>query len=34
MSSDNIKDKQIATALYFIDNFALRVGNEKERRSS
>ena len=29
MSSDNIKDKQIATALYFIDNFALRVGNEK-----
>ena len=27
--SDNIKTKQLATALYFIDNFALRVGNEK-----
>lgn len=27
--SDNLKTKQIATALYFIDNFALRVGNEK-----
>ncbi len=29
MSSSNIKEKQIATALYFIDNFALRAGNEK-----
>jgi DNA topoisomerase-1 len=27
--SDNFKTKQLATALYFIDNFALRVGNEK-----
>lgn len=29
MQSTDIKTKQIATALYFIDNFALRVGNEK-----
>jgi DNA topoisomerase-1 len=29
MSSDDIKTKQIATALYFIDKLALRVGNEK-----
>ena len=28
LSNDN-KLKQLATALYFIDNFALRVGNEK-----
>ena len=28
LSNDN-KTKQLATALYFIDNFALRVGNEK-----
>jgi len=28
LSEDN-KTKQLATALYFIDNFALRVGNEK-----
>jgi DNA topoisomerase-1 len=27
--SENMEKKQIATALYFIDNFALRVGNEK-----
>lgn len=27
--SNDIKTKQIATALYFIDNYALRVGNEK-----
>jgi len=27
--SDDLKTKQLATALYFIDNFALRVGNEK-----
>lgn len=29
MFSDDIKIKQLATALYLIDNFALRVGNEK-----
>lgn len=29
LNSDNIKLKQIATAFYFIDNFALRVGGEK-----
>lgn len=29
MKSEDILTKQIATALYFIDNFALRVGNEK-----
>jgi len=27
--SPDIKNRQIATALYFIDNYALRVGNEK-----
>ena len=27
--SEDIKIKQLSTALYFIDNFALRVGNEK-----
>ncbi len=27
--SNDIKTKQLATALYLIDNFALRVGNEK-----
>lgn len=27
--SSSIKTKQLATALYLIDNFALRVGNEK-----
>jgi DNA topoisomerase-1 len=27
--SNDLKTKQLATALYFIDNFALRVGNEK-----
>lgn len=27
--SSDLKTKQLATALYFIDNFALRVGNEK-----
>ena len=30
MQSSDQKIKQIATALYFIDNFALRVGNEKK----
>ena len=29
MRSDDALKKQIATALYFIDKFALRVGNEK-----
>jgi len=29
MANPEIKVKQIATALYFIDNLALRVGNEK-----
>jgi DNA topoisomerase I len=29
LSSSDKKTKQLATALYFIDNFALRVGNEK-----
>lgn len=29
LRSCNVKNKQIATAVYFIDNFALRVGNEK-----
>jgi DNA topoisomerase-1 len=29
LNSSDIKIKQIATALYFIDKFALRVGNEK-----
>lgn len=29
LRSNNPFDRQIATALYFIDNFALRVGNEK-----
>ena len=29
LSSSNEKTQQLATALYLIDNFALRVGNEK-----
>lgn len=29
LSSPDLYTRQIATALYFIDNFALRVGNEK-----
>lgn len=29
LSSDDVKLRQISTAFYFIDNFALRVGNEK-----
>jgi DNA topoisomerase I len=28
-ASTNVRTQQIATALYFIENFALRVGNEK-----
>jgi DNA topoisomerase-1 len=34
LQSDDIKTKQIATAFYFIDNFALRVGNEKGEDTS
>ena len=29
LSNDDEKIRQIATAIYFIDNYALRVGNEK-----
>jgi DNA topoisomerase-1 len=29
LSSSDLSTRQLATALYFIDNFALRVGNEK-----
>ena len=29
--NDNIKIRQLATALYFIENFSLRVGNEKSK---
>ena len=29
LESGNVTEKQIATAIYFIDNYALRVGNEK-----
>ena len=29
--NDNIKIKQLATALYFIENFSIRVGNEKSK---
>lgn len=32
--SSDIKMRQIATALYFIDNFALRIGNEKSDDSA
>ena len=28
INSENMKEKQIGTAIYFIDNLALRVGNE------
>ena len=34
MVSDDITTRQIATALYFIDKLALRVGNEKNEDSS
>jgi len=30
--SDNLKKKQLATALYFIDNLALRVGGKKDSK--
>ena len=29
--NDNIKVRQLATALYFVENFSLRVGNEKSK---
>jgi DNA topoisomerase-1 len=31
LSNDNLKIRQLATALYFIENFSLRVGNEKNK---
>ena len=32
LNSDNLKKKQLATALYFIDNLALRVGGKKDSK--
>ena len=32
MHDDNIKTRQLATALYFIDNLALRVGGSKDTK--
>ena len=32
--SDNMKNKQLATALYFIDNLALRVGGMKDTKEA
>lgn len=32
--SDSIKERQLATVLYIIDNFALRAGNEKNSEDS
>lgn len=32
MLDDNLKNKQLATALYFIDNLALRVGGSKDTK--
>jgi len=32
LESDNIKNKQLATALYLIDNLALRVGGKKDSK--
>ena len=29
LANSNVKSRQVATALYFIDTYALRVGNEK-----
>ena len=34
LESDDLKVKQLATALYFIDNFALRVGGKKNKKKS
>ena len=32
LNDDNIKNKQLATALYFIDHLALRVGGKKDTK--
>jgi DNA topoisomerase-1 len=32
LTDDNLKNKQLATALYFIDNLALRVGGNKDTK--
>jgi DNA topoisomerase-1 len=32
LNDDNIKNRQLATALYFIDNLALRVGGSKDTK--
>jgi DNA topoisomerase-1 len=32
LESDNLTSKQLGTALYFIDNFALRVGSSKDAK--
>jgi DNA topoisomerase I len=34
LTDSNIKNKQLATALYFIDNLALRVGTAKDTKES
>lgn len=34
LSDDDIKNRQLATALYFIDNLALRVGTSKDKKES
>jgi len=34
LSDDDIKKRQLATALYFIDNLALRVGTSKDKKES
>ena len=34
LNSDNLKTKQLATALYFIENLSLRVGNEKGKNEA
>lgn len=33
LNSTDAKTKQLSTALYFIDNFSLRVGNEKDDKT-
>jgi DNA topoisomerase-1 len=32
LNSDDVKIRQLATALYFIDHFALRVGGKKDKK--
>ena len=34
LTNNNIKNKQLATALYFIDNLAIRVGNKKNTKEA